>query len=33
VDWLRHEIPKIMAGVAQLKVPLVAGSGGGAELG
>jgi DNA polymerase-1 len=24
VDWLRHEIPKIMAGVAQLKVPLVA---------
>ena len=24
VDWLRHEIPKIMAGVAQLKVPLLA---------
>ncbi len=24
VSWLRHEIPKIMAGVAQLKVPLLA---------
>ncbi|MBI2744838.1 MAG: DNA polymerase I [Burkholderiales bacterium] len=24
VTWLRHEIPKIMAGVAQLKVPLLA---------
>jgi len=24
VAWLRHEIPKIMAGVAQLKVPLLA---------
>ncbi len=24
VDWLRHEIPRIMAGVAQLKVPLLA---------
>jgi len=24
VPWLRHEIPRIMAGVAQLKVPLVA---------
>ena len=24
VDWLRHEIPKIMAGVAKLKVPLLA---------
>ncbi|MCZ8294232.1 MAG: DNA polymerase I [Hylemonella sp.] len=24
VVWLRHEIPKIMAGVAQLKVPLLA---------
>lgn len=24
VDWLRREIPKIMAGVAQLKVPLLA---------
>jgi DNA polymerase-1 len=24
VDWLRHEIPRIMAGVARLKVPLVA---------
>jgi DNA polymerase-1 len=24
VDWLRHEIPRLMAGVAQLKVPLLA---------
>ncbi len=24
VDWLRHEIPKLMAGVAKLKVPLLA---------
>ncbi len=24
VDWLRHEIPRIMAGVAKLKVPLLA---------
>jgi DNA polymerase-1 len=24
VDWLKHEIPKLMAGVAQLKVPLLA---------
>ncbi len=24
VDWLRHEIPRIMASVAQLKVPLLA---------
>jgi DNA polymerase I len=24
VDWVRHEVPKLMAGVAQLKVPLLA---------
>jgi DNA polymerase-1 len=24
VDWLKHEIPRLMAGVAQLKVPLLA---------
>jgi DNA polymerase I len=24
VDWVRHEIPRLMAGVAQLKVPLLA---------
>lgn len=24
VDWVRHEIPRLMAGVAKLKVPLVA---------
>jgi len=24
VDWLRTEIPRLMAGVAQLKVPLLA---------
>ena len=24
VDWLRHEVPRLMAGVAHLKVPLVA---------
>jgi len=24
VEWLRHEIPRIMAGVAKLKVPLLA---------
>ena len=31
VAWLRHEIPKIMAGVAQLKVPLLAEVGVGAN--
>jgi DNA polymerase I len=24
LDWLKTEVPRIMAGVAQLKVPLVA---------
>ena len=24
IDWVRHEVPKLMAGVAQLKVPLLA---------
>ena len=24
VDWVRHEVPRLMAGVAQLKVPLLA---------
>jgi DNA polymerase-1 len=24
VDWLRHEVPRLMAGVAQLRVPLLA---------
>jgi DNA polymerase-1 len=24
VDWLKREVPKLMAGVAQLKVPLLA---------
>ncbi len=24
LDWVRHEVPKLMAGVAQLKVPLLA---------
>ena len=24
VDWLKHEVPRLMAGVAQLKVPLLA---------
>jgi DNA polymerase-1 len=24
VDWLRLEVPRLMAGVAQLKVPLLA---------
>jgi len=24
VDWVRHEVPKLMAGVAHLKVPLLA---------
>jgi DNA polymerase-1 len=24
VDWLKTEVPRIMAGVAQLKVPLLA---------
>ena len=24
VDWVKHEIPRLMAGVAQLKVPLLA---------
>ncbi len=24
VDWLKHEIPRLMAGVAHLKVPLLA---------
>ena len=31
VDWLRHEIPRLMAGVAQLKVPLLAEIGVGAN--
>jgi len=24
VDWVRHEVPRLMAGVARLKVPLLA---------
>ena len=24
IDWVKHEIPRLMAGVAQLKVPLLA---------
>jgi DNA polymerase-1 len=24
VEWLKHEIPRLMAGVAHLKVPLLA---------
>jgi DNA polymerase-1 len=24
VDWLRHEVPRLMAGVAKLRVPLLA---------
>ena len=24
VDWVKHEIPRLMASVAQLKVPLLA---------
>jgi DNA polymerase-1 len=31
VDWLKHEIPRLMAGVAQLKVPLLAEVGVGAN--
>ncbi len=31
VDWLRHEIPRLMAGVAHLKVPLLAEIGVGAN--
>ena len=33
VDWARTEIPKLMAGVAQLSVPLIAEVGVGIELG
>jgi len=31
IDWVRHEVPKLMAGVAQLKVPLLAEVGVGAN--
>ena len=24
IDWVKHEIPRLMASVAQLKVPLIA---------
>jgi len=31
IDWVRHEVPRLMAGVAHLKVPLLAEVGVGAN--